>query len=329
MNKKFFIYIFLLVPILCSSCDWFNDSDRKEKINVKKIEVLPDSVRQYLIKQDSLKHELIFKIDTLTMELNASKKEMEQLRLEIKEIKSPGRVLVVLAIGSMLLSIIALLLSVIRTNKKVDKWEIENMEKQLDKHIKDLDFRMTRAECGISGVGKNSAPTNGLVEKRISDLDVRLSRIERLNNTLLSNTHSSNTHSSNTHSSNTHSSNPTSYDNSLSRAQDTPVVKAPEFVRTGYAKVNSSKYFVGIFDSQQEDCVYKINFINKEEGEFDIISLGKIQTINDLKEVLELAPGSCLLNEASTHVVEEKGRCKKIDDNTWEVTKKLVIKVFK
>lgn len=100
-------------------------------------------------------------------------------------------------------------------------------------------------------------------------------------------------------------------------------------MRVGYAKVNSSKYFVEIFNSQHEDCVYKINFVNKEEGEFDIISLSKIKTINDLKEVLDLASGSCLLNEASSHIVVERGRCKKIDDNTWEVTKKLVIKVFK
>ena len=83
------------------------------------------------------------------------------------------------------------------------------------------------------------------------------------------------------------------------------------------------------FDDEEIKLFRKVYAEGKEEGEFDIISLGKIKTINDLKEVLDLAPGSCLLNEASSHIVVEKGRCKKIDDSTWEVTKKLVIKVFK
>ena len=147
-------------------------------------------------------------------------------------------------------------------------------------------------------------------------MDVRLGRLERINNTPSSNTSSYDKHSFDKQ-------------NDKYSAQNTIVAQEPAYTRMGYAKVNSSKYFVEIYDSQQEDCVYKINFTNKEEGEFDIISLGKIKTINDLKEVLDFADGSCLLNEATSHKVVEKGLCKKIDENTWEVTKKLVIKVFK
>ena len=313
MNKKFFIYIFFLVPILCASCDWFNESGKKEDREVKAIEVFPDSVRQYLIEQDSLKRGLISKIDTLTTELNTSKKEIEQIQSEIKELKSPGRVIVVLALCSFLLSIVAIILSIIRTNKKVEKQEVKDMTREMVREqVNGLEFRMTRAESNIKEIGKspsNSKTTsvNSSVDKRLQDLELRLSRIERSNNATPSNI--------------------SSYDNHS--FIETTAAKESEFMRTGYAKVNSSKYFVEIFNSQQEDCVYKIKFSNKEEGEFDIISLGKIKTINDLKEVLDLAPGSCLLNEASTHTVVEKGRCKKIDDNTWEVTRKLVIKVFK
>lgn len=313
MNKKFFIYIFFLVPVLCASCDWINESDRKESKEVKTIEVFPDSVRQYLIEQDSMKRELISKIDTLTKELNASQKETEQLQSKINELKSPGRIMIIVALCSLLLSILAIILSIIKTRKIVEKWEIKDMTKQIVRdQVKDLEYRMNRAESNIKDMGKGSSTPktiseNTPIDKRLIDLDLRLSRIERSNNTAPSISPSYFNHSS----------------------QETSAAKEPEFMRTGYAKVNSSKYFVGIFDSQQEDCVYKIKFINKEEGEFDIISLGKIKTINDLKEVLDFAPGSCLLNEASTHTVVDKGLCKKIDDNTWEVTKKLVIKVFK
>ena len=312
MNKKFFIYIFFLVPVLCASCDWINESERKESKEVKTIEVFPDSVRQYLIEQDSLKRGLISKIDTLTTELNASKKEIEQLQSEIKELKSPGRILFILAFLSLLLSFIAIAVSILRAGKKADRREVENSVRSIKDQVKNLEYRMTRAESNVKEIAKDSSvnratSSNMLADRRFMDFESRLSKIERSQSVVTSNSPSNINHSS----------------------QETTAAKEPEFMRTGYAKVNSSKYFVGIFDSQQEDCVYKIRFINKEEGEFDIISLGKIKTINDLKEVLDFAPGSCLLNEASTHTVVDKGQCKKIDDNTWEVTKKLVIKVFK
>lgn len=313
MNKKFFIYIFFLLPMLCASCDWFNDSDRMESKEVKTIEVFPDSVRQFLIEQDSMKRMLISKIDTLTNELNASKKETEQLQSKINELKSPGRIMIIVVICSLSLSILAIILSIIKTRKIVEEWEIKDMAKQIFRdQVRDLEYRMNRTESNIKEMGKSPSTSkttndNTPIDKRLVDLEFRLSKIERSNNITPSKLPSYDNHSS----------------------QETTAAKEPEFMRTGYAKVNSSKYFVEIFDSQQEDCVYKIRFINKEEGEFDIISLGKIKTINDLKEVLDFAPGSCLLNEASTHTVVDKGQCKKIDDNTWEVTKKLVIKVFK
>ena len=313
MIKKFFICIFFFAPILIASCDWGDESDKREDKEIKTIEVFPDSVRLYMIEQDSLKRGLISKIDTLTTEMNASKKEIEQLQAEIKEIKSPGRVMAILALCSLLFSISAIIMSVIRTRKKVDRWDVKEMTRQMVKEqLKDLEFRMNRAENDIRGKGNGLSSshvtsTKDSIEKQLQDLSSRLIKLENYNNVA--------------------SSYSSSYDNYTSK--DSTTAKELDYLRTGYAKVNSSKYFVEIFNSQQEDCVYKIKFINKEEGEFDIISLSKIKTINDLKEVLELAPGSCLLNEATTYTVIEKGRCKKIDDNAWEVTKKLVIKANK
>ena len=89
MNKKFFIYIFFLVPILCTSCEWFNGSEIKDNKTVKNIAEFPDSVRKYLVEQDSLNNELISKIDTLTRALNTSKNDLKQLQSEIKESRSP------------------------------------------------------------------------------------------------------------------------------------------------------------------------------------------------------------------------------------------------
>lgn len=314
MNKKFFIYIFFFVPILCASCDRFNESDRKQSKDVKTIEVFPDSVRQYLIEQDSLKRGLISMIDTLTTELNSSKNEIEQLQSEIVELKSPGRLLAILVFLSLTISFVAIILSIIRTNNKVERWEVKDMTRPIVKeHVKDLEYRMNRAENNIKEIGKDSSTSkttsvDSFTDKRVSDLELRLNRIERNNNnTVLSKPFPFNTHSS----------------------ADSRAAQEPEKMKIGYAKVNSNKYFVEIYDSKQEDCVYIIKFISKEEGEFDIISLDKIKSINGLKEVVELTQDSCLLEEATNYIVMDKGRCRKADETVWEVTKKLIIKVTK
>lgn len=317
MNKKFFIYIFFLVPILCASCSWFDGSDRKGNKEVKEIEVFPDSVRQYLIKQDSLKKELISKIDTLTTELNASKNEVEQLQSEIKELKSPNRLLIVLLFLSLLLSFIAIILSIIRTNNKIDKWDVKDMTRQMVReHVKELEYRMNRAESNIKEINKGfstskTTSSSNLTDKRILDLDVRLSRIERKNAE--------------------ESSNQFSYAiQDLTSSTTSTINQETETTRKEYAKANSGKFLVQITDSQQEGCVYVINITNKEEGKFDIISLAKIKPVNDIMDVIELAPGSCSLEDATIYNVIDKGICKKVEGKpVWEVTKKLIIKVTK
>ena len=309
MNKKSLIYIFFLVPILCASCNWFNKSDRQENKELKAIEVFPDSVRQYLIEQDSLKRGLISKIDMLTTELNASKEEMEQLQSEIKELKSPGRILFIIAFLSLLLSFIAIAISIFKIGKKADRWEVKDSLRSVKDQVRNLEYRMTRAESIVKEIGKESSTakatsSNSFADRRFMDFELRLSKIEKNQSG--------------------ETSNPPSYN---PPSMETKVAQEPEVMKIGYAKVNSSKYFVEIFNSKQEDCVYTIKFTSKDEGEFDIISLDKIKSINGIKDVVELASNSCLLEEASTYIVVEKGRCKRADETVWEVTKKLLIKV--
>ena len=123
-------------------------------------------------------------------------------------------------------------------------------------------------------------------------------------------------------------SNQSSYINPIST--NTATNQEVETIRKEYAKANSGKFLVQITDSQQEGCVYVINFVNKEEGKFDIVSLAKIKPVNDIMDVIELAPGSCSLEDATTYNVIDKGLCRKVEGKpAWEVTKKLIIKVTK
>ena len=108
-------------------------------------------------------------------------------------------------------------------------------------------------------------------------------------------------------------------------------VKAPADVikKSGYAKINTDKYFTEIYQSNNEVCVYKIDFISDNKGEFDIISLQKVKSRNDWQSIVEYS-GNCTISEAQTYSVIEKGICeKKSGENLWEVTKKLKISISK
>ena len=66
--------------------------------------------------------------------------------------------------------------------------------------------------------------------------------------------------------------------------------------------------------------------ITVTEGKFNIISLDKIKSRNGWQDVVEYK-GS--IEDATTFQVEEFGICKKIDDVTCQVTKKLKIRLIK
>ena len=311
MNKNLFIYIFLIVSVLFVSCNWPPEPEEQTSQDEKRSEVISDELRERFNEQDSLSRELVGKIDLFTSELRYSKMKVENLQSEVKELKTPGQLLAGIALFSLLLGIVAIVVAIIRTNKKVERWEVKDMLKQMYREqIKDLEYRMTRAETNIKELDKDrstlkSTPIDNSFDKRLIDLEKRMRRIEHYGTDKFSD--SSYSHSSTA-----------SY-----------VAHEPDMIKIGYAKVNSKQFFVDILSSKQEDCVYIIKFISKELGEFDIISLDKIKSINGIKDVVELTSDSCQLEEATNYNVIEKGRCKKADEKVWEVTKKLTIKVFK
>ena len=100
------------------------------------------------------------------------------------------------------------------------------------------------------------------------------------------------------------------------------------YIKTGYAKLNSQNYFVEIFDSYQEGCVYKISFKSDGKGEFDLITLDKIKSRNGWQDVIEY-DGPCTMAEATSYKLGRPGIIEKIDNQTWEVKQKLKIKISK
>lgn len=108
-----------------------------------------------------------------------------------------------------------------------------------------------------------------------------------------------------------------------------PKVEKPEPTKVGYAGLNQDVYFMEILSSNQDGCVYKIEFKSESKGEFDLISLNKIKSMNGWKDVVE-TEGDCMLEKATSYSVVSKGVCERIPNGkVWKVVSKLKIRLKK
>ena len=103
--------------------------------------------------------------------------------------------------------------------------------------------------------------------------------------------------------------------------------KDSEYQKVRYAKNDTGAYFTTLYETNQEGCVFKITFTSPTKGRFTIISLDKIQSRNDWQQKIECSGIS--IKEASDFQTEEEGLCEKIEENTWQVTRPLKIKLRK
>ena len=117
----------------------------------------------------------------------------------------------------------------------------------------------------------------------------------------------------------------------LSAAPQPVVPKIEKYApkKVGYAALNSKAYFMNILSSNQEGAIYKIEFKSENKGEFDLISLDKIKSMDGWKDVVDTM-GDCVLEKANDYSVVEKGVCERTSDGkTWKVVKKLKIRLKK
>ena len=61
-----------------TGCD--KNQSTQPNLNESNVEMLSDTIKQQLVKQDSLSKDLLHQVDTLTTELNSAKAEIEQLK---------------------------------------------------------------------------------------------------------------------------------------------------------------------------------------------------------------------------------------------------------
>ena len=315
--KRFNVFLVVVCSFVLVSCSFFGEEPAKSSEEPSKIEVVPDSIKQHLIKQDSLYAGLIEKIDTLTNELNESRVTVAQLQQSVDELESPRRIWNYLSIGAIILGLIAIILQFVRSGG-LDKNEINTIFRE----NMDSSTRLKAMKEKLDNLEKNSrnsqnsrymptGPVSRKAEDRIAWLEGKIQEV-----IVAVNRHE------------------TEIKRNGGTTTTTPPTgpakpKEPEFNKDGYAKLNTSIYFMDILDSNQEACVFHINFKSANKGEFDIISLDKIKSRNGWQDVID-ATGNCTMEDATSYTVVEKGICEKIsDDNTWEVKRKLRIKISK
>lgn len=307
MKKAINIVVCLATILTLSSCDFFSEKQPVQDSvdSAAPVEGISQEIKNKIAAQDTLMNALVLQVDTLAQALSQAQKENAEFKVQVAKLESPKSTWGYMTLASLVIAIIALVLSLLRkglSREKVDEIFCNNLDKS--KRIAELKVAVSQLQSGL-----NSNRTSQSVNTSLQNLDARLRSVESYVSRLSSKTNETQNSSSVTH-----------------RQEQLRQTKDLECLRMGYANINSGNIFTKIFDSAQESCVFSIKFKNANKGEFNIISLDKIKSRNMWQEIVEYT-GS--IEEATSFKVEDYGICEKYDDVTWQVTKKLKIKLIK
>ena len=306
MKKAINIVVCLATILTLSSCDFFSEKQPVQD-SAAPVEGISQEIKNKIAAQDTLMNALVLKVDTLAQALSQAQKENAELKVQVAKLESPKSTWGYMTLASLVIAIIALVLSLLRkgiSREKVDEIFSCNLDKS--KRIAELKVAVSQLQSGL-----NSNRASLSVNTSLQNLDARLRSVESYVSRLSSKANETQ-----------NSSNPSV----THRQEQLRQTKDLEYLRMGYANINSGNIFTKIFDSAQESCVFSIKFKSANKGEFNIISLDKIKSRNMWQEIVEYT-GS--IEEATSFKIEDYGICEKYDDVTWQVTKKLKIKLIK
>lgn len=305
-------YLLVIIAIVMSmaSCNMLS----RDKEDVKSSEVIEeeyptkDEITGKTNVHDSVYNKLTGQVEALKACLDSINTNFNSQAEQLKDCERAIARLRIIVIIAIVFAAIALLF-VLYTNKHcvyedqiysfLKRFVINSdlVKRMIEEHIYDAvakNMHKNKMKTQNSSVAFYSIPELKEIEKRISDL-------EEANK------------------------------NNISYSRNNKVPVQPRTVKFGYAKTNSNNKFTEVMPSNQEGCVYKIRFINDNEGEFDLIELSMLQQTPNYKDVVEIVEG-CSLSEAKNYDVISVGKCEKIESGkyvAWKVTEKLKIKTFK
>ena len=296
MKKLFYCIVCAIAIGTLSSCDTFDSKKPNQEDNATPaattVEGTPtqQKIEDKIAEQDTLRRVLASKVDTLSQKLS---QENEELKTRTTKLESAKNIWSYMAFASLVIAIIALILSLVNLSKlkKVDKDRNKVADLAKEVELLELYFKQN-------------------VNKSFKELKAKVQELEKRPSEAKANVVQDKPKTAATNG-----------------QKQPPQVPKPEYPKVGYAKNDRDMYFTTIYDSNQEGCVFKIAFTGPNAGEFDIISLEKIQSRNDWQQKVECQ--GCSIKEARDFRVEEKGLCEKADESTWKVTRKLKIKLLK
>lgn len=301
---------YLAIIFAVYSCGFFEEKSSSEEIeSFQTMEGLPESVKQKIVAQDSLMSELVNKVDTLTVNLNALQEDNKVLKDKIEDLKSPKSFWRWTSIVAVVVSIIAVLLAlVIRSFSEKNLNKVVSNRMSSSKEMKGFNNRLLQLEESVGQYSKSLYANKSY----IIGLETRLVQLERQMIQLRNSVDKKNVSG-----------------NLPQNAEVLSQEKAnkSEYQKTGYAMIDADIYFTKVYDSNQEGCVFKINFVSPTKGIFNILSLEKIQSRNDWQKKIEYSGAS--IKDATEFRVEDEGICEKLDENVWQVIKPLKIKLLK
>lgn len=308
MKKIINLIVCIIAFFSVFSCAFFNDKkpsqDSQDKATT--VEGISQEIKNKIAAQDTLMNTLVLKVDTLAHALTQAYNENAELKAQVAKLESPKRTWGYMTLAALAIAIVALILSLLRkglSGEKVDEIFSYNLDKS--QKIAELKVAVNQLKSGQNNKVSQSVNTS------LHNIEIRLQTVE----SILSNLRSMPNEDHNyPHSTDAHN------------QEQSCQYKEQEYLKKGYANINSGSNFTKILDSAQESCVFSINFKSATKGEFNIISLDKIKSRNMWQEIVEYT-GS--IEDATSFKVEEYGICEKYDDVTWQVTKKLKIKLLK
>ena len=284
-----------LITFAMTSCDFFGGSTVKPDLQDTNISAIDDSIKNKIIKQDSLYRGLVELVETLTDTLNTCKSQVAKLQLQVKKQKEPSWIWLSLTIVSLLLGVFAIAEILSSRGVYLRKEEVEKLIKEkLSKEKQSSNF-----ENYIRGIihkhpNSNTAKSVDANDfRRISD---RLNSVEKKIEELRM-----------------------------------PVANSGNYIQQAsskviYAKLNTNEYFMEVQDHAGDGCVFRIESNSPDTGTFNIISIDKIKSKDALKSVVECH--GCKMSEAQHFKVMSLGECQKVD-GVWKMTKKLEIEISK
>ena len=222
--KKVYSLIVLTAVLALSSCDFFSEKQPVQDTvdSAATVEGISKEIKNKIAAQDTLMNALVLKVDTLAQALSQAQKENAELKVQVAKLESPKSTWGYMTLASLIIAIIALVLSLLRkglSREKVDEIFCNNLDKS--KRIAELKVAVSQLQPGLNG---NRVSLS--VNTSLQNLDTRLRSVESSVSRLSSKTNETQ-----------NSSNPSV----THRQEQLRQTKDLEYLRMGYANINPNR----------------------------------------------------------------------------------------